>query len=79
MNKDYKINPIFYLLHDKKNVDFHVKKNDYFGTLATIMELINQDNILEDKKELKKILRRLKKDLLYLQDNFFIYNKKKIK
>lgn len=77
MSKDYEINPSFYLIHDKKSVNFHVKTNDYFGTLATIMELINQDDILEDKKELKKILKRLKKDLLYLQENFIIHSKKK--
>ncbi|MDD3711101.1 MAG: hypothetical protein PHP37_00640 [Patescibacteria group bacterium] len=76
MNKDYKISPSFYLIHDKKSVNFHVKKNDYFGTLATIIELINQDNVLENKEELKKLLKRLKKDLLYLQENFII--KKKI-
>ncbi len=75
MNKDYEINPSFYLIHDKKSVNFHVQKNDYFGTLATIMELMSQDNILDNKKELKKILERLKKDLLYLQENFII-NKK---
>ena len=77
MSKDYKINPSFYLIHDKKSVNFHVQENDYFGTLATIMELMNQDNILENKKELKKILGRLKKDLLYLQENFVIHKKKK--
>lgn len=77
MSKDYKINPSFYLIHDKKSVNFHIQENDYFGTLATIMELMNQDNILDDRKELKKILERLKKDLLYLQENFVIHKKKK--
>jgi hypothetical protein len=77
MSKDYEINPSFYLIHDKKSVNFHVQENDYFGTLATIMELMNQNDILENKKELKKILGRLKKDLLYLQENFVIHNKKK--
>lgn len=77
MSKDYEINPSFYLIHDKKSVNFHVQENDYFGTLATIMELMNQDDILENKKELKKILGRLKKDLLYLQENFVIHKKKK--
>ncbi len=75
MKRDYKINPIFYLIHDKKGVNFHVEKNDYFGTLATIMELMNQDEVFKNKKELKIILRRLKKDLLYLQENFVIRKK----
>lgn len=75
MSKDYEINPSFYLIHDKKSVNFHVQENDYFGTLATIVELMNQNNVLEDKKELKKLLKRLKKDLLYLQENFIIKKK----
>jgi len=72
MIKDYEINRSFYLIHDKKSVNFHVQKNDYFGTLATIIKLINQDNILEDKVELKKLLKKLEKDLIYLQKNFAI-------
>ena len=75
MKNNYQINNNFYLLRDKESVNFHVKKDDYFGTLATIIELLKQDEVLENKKELKKILNQLKKDLLYLQKNFTI-NKK---
>lgn len=71
-NDNYKIEPLFCLIRDKETVNFHVQKNDYFGTLATIIKLINQDNILEDKVELKKILKKLEKDLIYLQKNFII-------
>ena len=62
---------------DKKTVNFHVKQNDYFGTLATIISLINQDYILDNKKDLKKILTSLNKDLIYLQKNFSISKNKK--
>ena len=62
---------------DKKTVNFHVKQNDYFGTLATIISLINQDYILDNKKDLKKILTSLNKDLIYLQKNFTITKNKK--
>ncbi|MFA5644301.1 MAG: hypothetical protein WC928_02120 [Patescibacteria group bacterium] len=72
---NYKIKDFFYSLRDKKTTNFHIEKNDYFGTLATIIGLINQAEILQDEKELKKILSNLKKDLLYLQKNFVI-NKK---
>jgi len=64
-------------IKDKKTVNFHVKQNDYFGTLATIISLINQDYILENKKDLKKILTSLNKDLIYLQKNFSISKNKK--
>ncbi len=75
MLKKYIINKNIDLLRDKETVDFHIKQDDYFGTLSTIVELINQDHVLENKKELKKILNNLKQDLLYLQKNFEI-NKK---
>lgn len=75
MLKKYLINKNVNLLRDKKTVDFHIKQDDYFGTLSTIVELINQDHVLENKGELKKILNNLKQDLLYLQENFDIIKK----
>lgn len=77
MNNNYKINNSFAFIFDRQSVDFHAKNNDYFGTLATIMELLNQDEIIENKKELKKILKNLKKDLMYLQKDFLIIKKPK--
>lgn len=71
LGKDKRI----YLVRDKETVDFHIDKNDYFGTLSTIIELMNQDYVLENKTEIKKILKNLKKDLLYLQKNFDIIKK----
>ena len=75
MLKKYLINKNVNLLRDKETVDFHIKQDDYFGTLSTIVELINQDHVLENKGELKKILNNLKQDLLYLQENFDIIKK----
>ncbi len=77
MKRNYKINikNNTLLVKDKKTVDFHIQQNDYFGTLATIISLINQDYILENKKELKKLLTSLIKDLDYLQKNFEIIKK----
>lgn len=61
-------------ISDQKSANFHVKNNDYFGSLATIVSL------LEDKKNLtetdyKKILKNIKEDLVYLQKNFKIEKK----
>lgn len=78
-NKPYKIKPKkgVSFVKDKKTVNFHVEQNDYFGTLATIISLINQDYVLDNKKDLKKILTSLNKDLIYLQKNFTINKNKK--
>lgn len=56
-----------------KSVKFHIENNDYFGTLASILSLINQT--LDSKKFKKiniKILSDLEKDLLYLQKKYKI-------
>lgn len=73
--KKYQLTNKKMLLRDKAGVDWHVKQNDYFGTLATIVNLINQDHILNNKTETKKILRSLSKDLSYLQKKFIIVPK----
>lgn len=72
MNKKYNINKNYLTIRDKKSVNWHVEQNDYFGTLATIINLLNQDCILDDRYKLKKILKSLDKDLRYLQKNFVI-------
>ncbi len=87
--KDYQIKPLFSFLKDEASVKYHVEKNDYFGTIATILSLIYQElknakieNRKEDKKEEKELLKTLKnleKDLVFLQNNYQIYIKPKIK
>jgi hypothetical protein len=75
MPEKYSIKKNILSVRDKATVDFHVQQHDYFGTLSTIVELLNQNCVLENKTELKKILKNLKKDLLYLQKNFDIIKK----
>ncbi len=72
MKEKYIIKNKILFINDAETVDFHVQKNDYFATLSTIIELMSQDYILENKNELKKILKNLKTDLMYLQKNFLI-------
>lgn len=72
MNKKYNISKNYLTIKDKKSVNWHIEQNDYFGTLATIINLLNQDCILDDRYKLKKILKSLDKDLRYLQKNFII-------
>lgn len=59
----------------KKNINFHIKSGDYFGTLATVIDLIRQEKEKIEGKE-NKILKDLKEDLFYLQKNYKIIKKK---
>ena len=53
-----------------KALQSHIEQGDYFGTLATILDLLRQGLV---KKELEReILKGLTDDLLYLQDHFKI-------
>lgn len=57
----------------KKSVEFHIKSDDYFGTLATVLSLA-EETMLEDKKH-KTIFKRLIRDLIYLQKEYKIVKK----
>jgi len=60
----------------KKSLKFHIKVNDYFGTLSTILSLIRQNiEKRENDKSNIKILKKVEKDLMYLQNNYKIINK----
>ena len=55
-----------------KQVDSHVAAGDYFGTLATILSLLseNQGNLAQNQAN--KILKDLVEDLVYLQRQYKI-------
>lgn len=57
----------------KKSLEFHIKSDDYFGSLATVISLVDE-TILENKKN-KTIFKRLIKDLMYLQKEYKIVKK----
>jgi hypothetical protein len=48
----------------KKSVKFHIKSNDYFGTIATVLSLIKQTPEYINKHI--KSLNKLEKDLMFL-------------
>jgi hypothetical protein len=59
-----------------KSLEFHIKSNDYFGTLATILSLTRQNLEKNEHKKLNiKTLSKIEKDLLFLQKNYKIANK----
>lgn len=73
----YQIKPLILLMRDEDSVRFHVKNDDYFGTIATVISLIRQ----KLKKEKRpndlavQALNNLEKDLMFLQKNYRIDSK----
>jgi hypothetical protein len=52
---------------NEESLQFHIEKNDYFGTLATVLDLVCQDLALRGYKPHAHTLSRLRDDLVYLQ------------
>lgn len=55
-----------------RSLEFHIESQDYFGTLATILNLIKQDKNQNITKINKNILDKIEKDLMFLQRNYKI-------
>lgn len=64
---------------DKKQIEFHIESDDYFGTLATVLDLVRQ--ALEEKQKGPKqawymqSLKNVKDDLMFLQGEYKIVKK----
>ena len=56
----------------REGIEYHVEAGDYFGTMATILYLIRQN---ERDGEIVEVLDRLTGDLLYLQEEYRIDKK----
>ena len=73
----YHIKPVVWLVKDEASVEFHVQNDDYFGTMATLLDLIKQE-IYKDKgqtEQVKKTLDNMEKDFMWLQKNYKIVKK----
>lgn len=82
MPKKYKITPLLWCVRDEASVKFHVENDDYFGTIATILNLLKQQikkSGYPETATLNKILKNLESDLLHLQKNYQIKPKSKKK
>ncbi len=80
--KRYKIKSLLNFVKDENSVKFHVKSDDYFGTIATVLSLIRQQIEKDDCKNadvLEKTLSNVEKDLMFLQANYQINPKLKNK
>jgi hypothetical protein len=49
------------------SLQFHIEKNDYFGALATVIDLVSQDLKKNGQNRNAEILQRLRDNLVYLQ------------
>jgi len=60
----------------QKSLKFHIKSDDYFGTLATIISLVRQN---VEKGEITKLnikmLNNAEKDLMFLQGGYRVVKK----
>jgi hypothetical protein len=58
---------------NKKEIEFHIESGDYFGTLATILDLMRQDVAIGGyKKTSEKLLIGVRDDLVYLQAHYVL-------
>ncbi len=52
---------------NEASLQFHIEQNDYFGTLATVLDLLSQDLARRRYHRHAETLSRLRDDLVYLQ------------
>ena len=51
----------------QESLEFHIAENDYFGTLATVLDLIRQDLDRRQYRRHAETIARLCDELMYLQ------------
>jgi hypothetical protein len=61
-------------IDEKESIQVHIASNDYFGTLATTIDLLRQAVMKRGfKRRDAKTLERLRDELLYLQAHYSIH------
>lgn len=56
----------------QESLQFHIRRGDYFGTLATVLDLLRQDAQQGYTERHDEALQRLRDELVYLQRGFRI-------
>jgi hypothetical protein len=69
-------NPLSRLVHtagmERASLQFHIEENDYFGTLATVLDLVSQDLRKKGHPTNAETLLRQRDSLVYLQSGYRI-------
>ena len=63
------------MVKDEASTRFHIANDDYFGTIAAVLSLIEQGMTSRDQKDtatFQKTLHNIKQDLMWLQQNYQI-------
>lgn len=74
MPKKYQLHHFIFELRDGKSLRFHAEQDDYFATLATILALLKDKLPLKEKSH-RDLLKRIVKDLLFLQKQYCLTKK----
>ncbi len=56
----------------EESLKFHIKANDYFGTLATVLDLVSQDLRKKGHRRNAGVLARQRDRLMYLLQGYRI-------
>jgi len=59
---------------NERSLQFHIQQNDYFGTVATVLDLVRQDLDRRGYHPHAATLSRLRDELVYLQRSHRIEN-----
>ncbi len=62
---------------NEASLQFHIEENDYFGTLATVLDLVSQDLRTKGHHSNAETLVRLRDRLMYLQQGYRIEKTRK--
>ena len=57
---------------ERASLQFHIEENDYFGTLATVLDLVSQDLRKKGHPTNAETLLRQRDSLVYLQSGYRI-------
>ena len=61
---------------DRKNLENHIRGDDYFGTKATVLDLMRQDIKKDGCGPMHDaVLQNIRDELLYLQKHYMIVTK----
>ncbi|PIT94680.1 hypothetical protein COT98_02535 [Candidatus Falkowbacteria bacterium CG10_big_fil_rev_8_21_14_0_10_39_9] len=73
----YQIKTPTWLVKDETSIKFHVANDDYFGTMATLLDLLKQAiyKPQPDTKKIKAAFENMEKDFMWLQENYKISSK----